>query len=223
MTQPPQDQSELPENEKRSSEPAPVIVQEDKRRYLYEGALIVLSVLLALFLNEVRNSWQESQRTREIIENLRNELTKNKATVKEHYNYITTVLHNVDSARTSDSYRSELFKDDIFLFGGIASDGVFNYGFIDEVAWEIARNNNIYSKIDFETVSLLTEIYRQQAFVNKGYEDVWEVVKTRESLDPEKSLETLNLISLAYRGYSYDRMPQLIRFYDEALEKLGVY
>lgn len=223
MTQPPQDQSELPENEKRSSEPAPVIVQEDKRRYLYEGALIVLSVLLALFLNEVRNSWQESQRTREIIENLRNELTKNKATVKEHYNYITTVLHNVDSAQTSDSYRSELFKDDIFLFGGIASDGVFNYGFIDEVAWEIARNNNIYSKIDFETVSLLTEIYRQQAFVNKGYEDVWEVVKTRESLDPEKSLETLNLISLAYRGYSYDRMPQLIRFYDEALEKLGVY
>ena len=42
MSQPSPDASDLSNEEKKTTEPAPVIVREDKRRYLYEGALIII-------------------------------------------------------------------------------------------------------------------------------------------------------------------------------------
>ena len=210
--------------EKKAGESAPIIVKEDKRRYLYEGALIVLSVLLALFLNELRNTWQESQRTKEIIENVRNELAKNKATVEGQQRYLTLVLHNIDSAQVHENYRSELFAANRLNFTAIAPEGVFNSGFVDNIAWEIGQRNNIYSKLDFETVSLLAEIYRQQAMIEKGYEMVGEIITSREARDPKRAAETLEMIGYSsYEGYSYGRMPQLLRFYDEALKRLEAY
>ena len=203
-----------------------MIVQEDKRRYLYEGALIVLSVLLALFLNELRNSWQESRQTKDIIKNLRNELTMNKATVEGHQRYLTLVLHNIDSALAYKNYQAELLavKKDYFSVEVVAPKGIFNRGFIDDIAWAIAQENNIYSKVDFETISLLSEIYKQQAMINKGYDTVGEIMSSREARDSIKVKETLSMIKYnAYKGYSYDRMPSLLRSYNEALEKLEAY
>ena len=226
MTQPSQDVPELPEEEKKTTGLAPVIVQEDKRRYLYEGALIVLSVLLALFLNELRNTWQESRRTEEIIENLRNEITKNKETVEVHYRYLTLVLNNIDSALVNEDYQSELVAtaENYFNIQAVAPEGVFNAGFIDEIAWIIAQENNIYAKVDFETISLLSEIYEQQAMIKQGYEMVGEIMASREALDSTRVRETLTMIKYnAYKGYSYDRMPGLLRSYDEALKKLEAY
>ncbi len=226
MSQPSPDAPELSKEEKKTTEPAPVIVQEDKRRYLYEGALIVLSVLLALFLNELRNSWQESQQTKDIIENLRNELTTNKATVEGHQRYLTLVLHNIDSALAYEDYQAKLiaFEEGYFDVQVVAPKGIFNRGFIDDIAWAIAQENNIYSKVDFETISLLSEIYKQQAMINKGYDTVGEIMSSREARDSTKVKETLSMIKYnAYKGYSYDRMPGLLRSYNEALEKLEAY
>ena len=186
----------------------------------------MLSVLLALFLNELRNSWQESQQTKDVIENLRNELAKNKTTIEKQQSYLTLVLDNIDSALIHEAYRATLLftEENYFNVGAVAPEGIFYGGFIDEIAWLIAQENNIYSKVDFETISLLSEIYEQQAMINKGYEMVEEIIASREARDPAKVKETLSMIKYnAYKGYSYDRMPGLLRSYDGALEKLEVY
>ena len=64
----------------------------------------------------------------------------------------------------------------------------------------------------------MAEIYRQQAMIEKGYEMVGEIITSREARDPKRAAETLEMIGYSsYEGYSYGRMPQLLRFYDEAL------
>ena len=186
----------------------------------------MLSVLLALFLNELRNSWQESQQTKDVIENFRNELAKNKATIEEHQRYLTLVLHNIDSALAYEDYEAKLvdFEEGYFDVQVVAPEGIFNRGFTDDIAWAIAQENNIYSKVYFETISLLSEIYKQQAMINKGYDTVGEIMSSREARDSTKVRETLSMIKYnAYKGYSYDRMPSLLRSYDEALKKLKAY
>lgn len=214
-----------PENDATfpSVQPPIIIQSDDNKRYFIEGFLIVFSVLLALFLNEIRNNWQEDRQTKELINNVRAEILQNKATVRAHYDYLTVVIHNIDSALLNENYKAELFEYGFFNLIAVAPEGVFNAGFINDVAWEIARSNNISSKVEFETMYLLTEIYKQQNMVNKGYETVSEFLNDRNTQKTENTDETLNLIKWAYRGLSYDRMPSLLISYDQALEKLEGY
>lgn len=55
-----------------------VYVQRDLREYLGESLLIIFSVLLALILTEYISNLHEKSQTRELMENIKNELVKNK-------------------------------------------------------------------------------------------------------------------------------------------------
>src|ERR1700749_3869641 len=77
-----------------------VYVLRDWKEYLGESALIIFSVLLALFLTEYFSNLHEKNQTKELLNNIKEELVKNKKAEQEQYTYEKQVLKNIDSALT---------------------------------------------------------------------------------------------------------------------------
>jgi hypothetical protein len=189
------------------------------REYLADALLIVFSVLLALILNEIRNNWQEKRHTRQLLANLRTELQNNKRLLEEQYRYHTGVLRNIDSALVHEPYRNLIFSDDKIHLQVMAKEGVGLADF-DQTAWEIAKANNIVSKIDMETMSLLNNIARQHSRIEKIEDEVAKVIFAPGSRKKENARETLLLMSYAYHGWAVDRTPGLLKSYELAIQKL---
>ena len=192
---------------------------KSKEEYLADALLIMFSVMLALILNEVRNNWMERKQTREMLRNVRTELINNKQLLEDQFDYHLLVLHNIDSALLHVSYQRQIISDGELHLEKMAPEGVMLEDF-DWTAWETAKSNNISSKVDQATMSLLNNISRQHLRIEKIEDEIAKVLLSRESRRPENIRESLILVKDNYRGWSVDRTPGLLRTYDEAIEKL---
>jgi hypothetical protein len=92
---------------------------------------------------------------------------------------------------------------------------------LNTVAWDVAKSHNITSKASFELISKLTDIYDNQARIDKVEEKVAEVLLSRESRKPENIHATLVLMRDNYKGWAFDRAPGLIAKYDAAIKMLN--
>jgi len=193
-----------------------VYVLRDWKEYLGESALIVFSVLLALFLTEYITNQREKKETREILTNVKEELINNKKAEQDLYTYQKGILKKIDSALTHKDFQQKIVSDDVFHLGLIAPEGVVNRD-LNRVAWDIAQNHNIASKASFELMSKLTDIYNNQARIEKVEEKVAEVLLSRESRKSENIHATLMLMRDNYRGWAFDRAPSLIAQYTVAI------
>jgi hypothetical protein len=94
---------------------------------------------------------------------------------------------------------------------------------LDSEAWTIAKNNNVMSKVDVETVSILTKVYEDQNRVMKVEDEVANVILNRESRDPNKVHSCLVLIRDIYHGWAVDRTELLLQRIDNAIKKVDAY
>ena len=87
----------------------------------------------------------------------------NKKAEEEQYAYHLQVLKNIDSALHHPEFAKNFINDsgEIDLANTIAPHGVLRHD-LNDVAWQIAKQNNVFSKIDLSTYSLLTDIYANQ-------------------------------------------------------------
>ncbi|MGZ3753050.1 MAG: hypothetical protein ACXVAU_17330 [Mucilaginibacter sp.] len=196
-----------------------VYVLRDWKEYMGESVLIIFSVLLALVLTEYFNNLHEKKDTRELLNNIKQELINNKKAELELYAYHKRILRNIDSALNSKAFQQKIISNDEFHLDYIAPEGVVNRD-LNRVAWDIAQNHNITTKASFELVSELTDIYNNQARIEKVEEKVAEVLLSRESRKSENIHATLVLMRDNYKGWAYDRAPSLIAKYDEAIKLL---
>ncbi|QHT68272.1 hypothetical protein GXP67_17305 [Rhodocytophaga rosea] len=192
---------------------------KSKEEYLADALLIVFSVLLALILNEIRNNWMERSQTREMLRNVRTELINNKQLLQQQYEYHLLVLHNIDSALVNEAYSKQFISQGELHLEAFAPDGIMLEDF-DWTAWETAKSNNISSKIDPATMSLLNNISRQHQRIEKIEDEIAKVLLTRESRRPENLRQSLILVKDNYKGWAIDRTPGLLNTYAEAIEKL---
>ncbi|QHT71082.1 hypothetical protein GXP67_32730 [Rhodocytophaga rosea] len=65
------------------------------KTYLVEAFMIVFSVLLALMLNEVRNSWMEHHQTEQILSNVQVEIIWNQQIVKKLVSFHNSVVDTI--------------------------------------------------------------------------------------------------------------------------------
>jgi hypothetical protein len=200
--------------------PSPAANQGKTRKaYLIDALLIVFSVLLALILNELRNSWQEKSQTKQLLNHVRTELIHNKKLLEEQYQYHKGVLHNIDSALRHETYRNQVFANDVFHLTLLGQEGVGLEDF-DHTAWEIAKSKDIISKVDLHTMSLLNNIDKQHRRIEKIEDEVTKVIFTPGSGKKENTRETLTLLSYAYHGWAVDRIPGLLKNYDHVIKNL---
>src|SRR4051812_15546477 len=154
-----------------------VSIVRNWKEYLGESLLIIFSVILALGLTEVINNINEEKRTKEVLHQLKEELITNKKAEEEQYVYHRQVLKNIDSALRHPAFAKKFINDsgEIDLTNTIAPHGVLRHD-LNDVAWQVAKENNIFSKIDLSTYSLLTDIYNNQQRITNSEQEIGHVL-----------------------------------------------
>jgi len=189
------------------------------KEYSGDSLLIVFSVLLALFLTEGVNKLHQRRNTKDLLRNVASELRNNKKAILEMQKYNLKVLSKIDSALTSKIIQDSLISNDEFHLNIIAPAGVL-FRYMEDDAWTIAKSNNIMSRIDIESISILTKIYKDLERIMKVEDEVAKVVFDRTSRDPRQVHATLVLIRDIYHGWVVDRAAGLIFRIDIALSKI---
>jgi hypothetical protein len=196
-----------------------VYVLRDWKEYMGESVLIIFSVLLALFLTEYITNLHEKKDTRELLDNIKTELINNKRAEQEQYVYQKNILRTIDSALRTPAFLQKIVVNGEFHLEYIAPEGVVNRD-LTTVAWDVAKSHNITTKASFPLIAKLTDIYANQARIDKVEEKVATVLLSRESRNAANIRETLILIRDNYKGWAYDRAPALIAKYDAAIKLL---
>jgi len=201
-----------------------VLIRRNWKEYAGESLMIIFSVLLALILTEIFNKIHENKQTREIIAALRQEIMDNKSKEEQQYLYHLQVLKNIDSALANPGFAQRFIHDGEINnhLEPIADSGVVSKD-LNDVAWQVAKQANIFSKIDFSTYSLLTDIYNNQERITKSEDEIAKVFLSWESRKPENLRLTLILMRDNYHGWAVDRAPLLLTLYQQAIDKLNNY
>jgi len=206
-------------------ENVPVVsVERGWKEYLGECALIVFSVILALVVTEFINNLNDKEKTAGILHELKDEITENKKNEEEQYAYHLQVLKNIDSALHNPTFAKKFINDsgEVDLTHTIAPHGVIRRD-LNDVSWQIAKQNNVVSKIDFSTYSLLNDIYNNQARITNSEDKIAQVLLSFDSRKPENLRTTLILVRDNYHGWDVDRAPGLIEEYQKAIDLLSKY
>ncbi|SRR5258706_12213649 len=214
--------SPVAKNKSLAKERSEVITVRTWKEYLGESLLIVFSVAFALVVTEAFNKLHEKQHTKEVLHQLREELIANKKSETEQYTYHLQVLKKIDSALNNPDIAKK------FITGGKVDLNIITpppHGLLlhdlNDVAWQVAKQNNIFSKLDLDTYSLLTDIYNNQDRITKSEGEIARVLLAWESRKPENLRITLILVHDNYQGWAIGRAPGLLNLYQRAIDKLS--
>jgi hypothetical protein len=207
-------------NNKGGKELQEVITVRTWKEYVGESLLIVFSVVLALFLTELFQKLHENKQTHEILHELREELINNKKSEEIQLSYHLQVLKKIDSALADPALAQQFINNGALNLKIIAPEGVLIRD-LNDVVWQVAKQNNIGAKLDLRAFSLLTGIYDNQQRIMKSEGEISKVLVSWESRKPENLRTTLILIKDNYLGWAVDRAPGLLKKYQEAIDKLG--
>jgi len=196
-----------------------VYVERDWKEYIGESALIIFSVLLALVLTEFINAQHEKSQTKEILRNIKEELTKNMRGEQEQYVYQQGILRRIDSALKNPTLQHKIIDNGEFHLEYVAPEGIV-YRDLDHVAWQVAQGHNVMGKINIELLRKLTDIYDQQARIDKLEDKIGDVFLKFESRKDENIRQSLILMRDNYHGWAFDRAPSLIKKYEEAIKEI---
>jgi hypothetical protein len=205
-----------------SKELQEVVTVRTWKEYVGESLLIVFSVVLALFLTELFQKLHENRQTREVLHELRQELINNKKSEEIQLSYHQQVLKNIDSALADPAIAKQFINNGVLNLKVIAPEGVLCRDLYD-VAWDVAKQNNIFAKVDLNTYRLLTGIYDNQQRIMKSEGEISRVLESWESRQTDNLRTTLILIKDNYLGWAVDRAPELLKKYQEAIDRLSAY
>ena len=210
-----------PAHDKKDERPEVIIVRNWKE-YLGESLLIVFSVALAIILTEVFTKIHENQQTREVLHQLKLELINNNEAEEVQYQYHLMVIHNIDSALHDAKLRKAFSDSGLIHLTPIAPLGVMRED-LNDIAWQVAKQNNIFSKLSLETYRLLTDIYDNQAKIIKSEDETGKLLLSFESRESGNANTTLILMRDIYKAWAVDRAPRLLNNYKKAINALSDY
>jgi hypothetical protein len=199
-----------------------VYAKRDLKEYFGESILIVFSVLLALFLTESISKLHEKQKTKLLLKSIVTELKSNKRAIQEMQVYNLKVLDKIDSALINEKFRKKIVSNNEFHLKMIAPDGIL-FRYLDNMAWTVAKNNDIMTRLDIKSLSILTKVYGDQERIGKMEDEVAKVLFDRNSRDSKMVRSTLILIRDNYLGWAVNRVPGLITQIDDVISKIESY
>ena len=139
------------------------------------------------------------------------------------HQYNLQVLSKIDSVIADKKLQNDFVSNNELHLKVIAPYGVL-YRYLDNNAWTIAKSNNVITKIDMETVALLTKVYNdQEEIMMKLENEVAKVIFDRASRDPKQVGTTLILIRDIYHAWAVDRTEGLLQQIDSTIKKVDAY
>lgn len=129
---------------------------------LFESALIIFSILFALWVNDWKEERDHRNLAQQALANFEREILNNQATVKRQLEYhqrlqesLRAVLENPGRIRTLEQ-----------LWQETQWKGLSPPVFLD-TAWQTAVATRALTYLDYQTVSVLSEIYSTQKVMDK--------------------------------------------------------
>lgn len=185
-----------------------------------ESILIILSILLALVLNEWRANHNLETEKEKILGGIVLELENNLESlnhVMPYHKDITQSLNKVLSdPNVLDTLGDRLGID---LFFHYAEQG-FKEPRIQANAWQTALLSGTMSRFDIETISRLSALYElQEEGVEIGWKKTVESFYDTESFEPSKNYTTLKKFYMTLK-ILYQMEQYLIEKHEETLEYL---
>jgi hypothetical protein len=199
-----------------------VIALRTWKEYLGESLLIIFSVVLAMIVTEIINKVHEANQTHEILHQLRQEIIANKSAEQDQYQYHLKVMRRIDSAMRTPAYAGQFIHNGEVHLNVIVDSGVLRHD-LDDVAWQSAKLNSVFSRIDFRTYGLLTDIYDNQQRISKSEDEIGRLLLSWESRKPENLKTTLILMRDNYFAWEIERAPKLLKLYQNAIDQLSDY
>lgn len=199
-----------------------VIVERGWKDYLVECLLIVFSVALALGLTEYFDNLHDKNKQHEILHQLKDELTANKNDAQDQYNYHLQVFKLIDSAKNYPAFAKKFLDSGKIHLRIIMPLGATRHD-LKDVAWQLAKQNDVISKIDYDTYSLLESTYSNQEKILNLEPSLEKILISYDSRKPENLQTTLTLIHDALYGWVVERTPELIEKYQKATDLLSKY
>lgn len=199
-----------------------VTVERGWKDYVAECLLIVFSVLLALGLTEYFNSLHEKKQAHEILHQLKEELIANKKDAAEQYAYHLQVFKRIDSAKKNPAFAKQFLDSGEIHLAILMPEGAL-YNDLNEVAWQQAKQNNVFKYLDFSTYSLLTDIYNNQERYLNLEPSLASLLINYQSKDAADIQTTLTLIHDVLFAWIVERTPRLINLYQKAINILSKY
>ena len=163
------------------------------KKLLFDSAMIIFSVLLALLIDEWRSSYNQDVLTEKLLQSIKKEIIDNQKFVKETITYQEEVLAEIRKAYTNDSLEKTFFSTQYgFVIGKVAPNGV-HQGDMYDIAWTVAKESKITNRISLEKSKALFLAYEQHNSVEDAIATILYVVNSRESLKKENLKESVTL------------------------------
>lgn len=188
------------------------------KKILLEALMIVLSVLLALFINEWKSNKNEQKETNIMMDNLLAEIKNNKDLLERLVPYHKAVFEKVQQTAMNDSLATTFLKNGYFEWSSVAPRGV-KQGDFQSIAWSIAKEEKIANRISFDESQLLFSVYEQQFRVLKTIDRIINILGSRE-IHREALIEE-SIIVLALEWNEMIAQEEELGYrYEAALDKL---
>ena len=183
-------------------------------RVFFESALIVVSILLALALDEWRQDREEQKLVHRSILTFEREIRQNRARVSSLSPYHTGLKEVLSRMENSGAINS--VKDFRDIMEGFEPEVLL------DSAWETAVATGALSDMPYEIVSGLSLTYSHQ----KRFTDMY--ISGQSDLLRAGNLTEENLASTVYAALRYMAdvtvaETQLVAVYDQVLEQLDAY
>lgn len=170
-----------------------LLTKNDFVRYTLEAILIVFSVLLALYLDNVFEDRRESRTINELVSHIADEMQSNLATVEEWQPYHRAVIDEIDRYLASDELRQSLLTDDGIDYGRLMERGLIQ-DFYSTSSWQIAQQSEMTSRIDFDVTYAVSKAYLSQQYVDATLGRFSDFVFERQTHDPEQLINSLRIL-----------------------------
>ncbi|WKN41872.1 hypothetical protein [Tunicatimonas pelagia] len=189
------------------------------RRLLIESALIVFSVLFALFINRYAEN-QKIERQKEVaLERIIEEMKDNRRILDSAMHIHQTIISNLRRAATDeqDTLRTYLAQQGYFssdVLGLISNGSSFFPEFPKSTSWDAAVTTGIVAEFDYNIVTAATEVYTSQGFITEELMPSFiQVLYT--PVDPEE-IKTINILSMRFVELA-DLEGEVVKQIDRAL------
>ena len=201
--------------------PTQLLSRQTVLKLVFESALIVFSVLLALFLNEYRGQLKENQQKELAMQMVTIELRANLETFKEWRPYHKEVLKNLNEALKSDSSKNTLYTENGLLRWSLMPSGVV-HKLVDNASWQTLKASSVSSTIDFNTMFTLSKLYKLQAHgVESTLNNILTIISSRESLEKKNQRSTIMLLRNAF-DQLVSQETFIISKYEQAFIEIGI-
>lgn len=180
-------------------------------RLLVESAIIVVSILLALTVDQWKQQQSEQKLALRSLQSFQQEILQNRARIEDitpYHGGLRTMLVQIDSAGTIQTPAD--FRR-VIGFDGFQPPALL------EAAWQTALATGTLTYMDYETVSALSLTYSLQRRFQQ-YSDVRMPTLIRNGSVTDGDMSTAIYSTITYLSELAEEEHELQAVYDQALE-----